>query len=143
MEREFIDSYLSYEPGPYDFDLFEALMSGDEAGVRTAVTNGASIENIVYGGALNVLAWQGWSKDLCWYLVESGATLNAIDHRCGRTPLHGFAKQGWCDLIQKSIDEGCRVDQFDAKSGETALSLASRYGREDAVRLLMRCGAVA
>ena len=141
MDREFVDRYSSYEPRPLDFDFFEALESGYEPHIRAAVAAGEDLENIVYGGALNVVAWRGWSKELCHFLIDNGAKYNAVCQRSGRTPLHGFARQGWCDFIEQSIIEGCPINQLDTRSCKTALGLARCSGHAAAVELLLRHGA--
>lgn len=116
-------------------------MIGSEEGVRELVAAGVDIENINYGGALSYAAWWSNSKIICEFLIESGAKLDTVDGICGRTALHGFAKHGWCDLIELCIAGGCPVDQLDNRTGHTPLSLACHYEHVNAIKLLVAQGA--
>jgi hypothetical protein len=141
MDREFIDHCLSYEPSPLDLEFFEDLTSGDLPGVQKAVNAGISIENFTYGSALVVAAWYSGSRDVCQFLIDRGARFDAIDRRSNRTVLHGFACNGWRDLVAMAIAHGCPVNHVYTRTGQTALDFAEANGRTGVADLLIQLGA--
>lgn len=128
-----------------------AVRRGDLNLVQKLIDLGADIE--AYSGrthetgfrtmtALQMAANLG-KHAIVWFLLNSGATINAAAHeKCGMTALQAAASNGDRELVQTLLSFGAELNAVPAKiSGSTALQAAIMSRRIDLVRFLVESGA--
>ncbi|XP_076827966.1 B-cell lymphoma 3 protein homolog [Brachyhypopomus gauderio] len=86
------------------------------------------------------LAVQDRNKKLAKMLLDSGADINAVDVKSGRSPLVHAVEISCMDMVNFLIENGCSVNS-QSYSGNTALHMACGRGDVEAVRVLLRNGA--
>ncbi|XP_038657749.1 NF-kappa-B inhibitor zeta [Scyliorhinus canicula] len=80
-------------------------------------------------------------------LLHMGASIETLDRKSGRTPLHLAAEEANVDILRHFLEQPTSLNVVNAKAynGNTALHVAAgmqdRVSQVDAVRLLMRKGA--
>lgn len=130
---------------------------GYEDVVKMLLNNGASVHQLDFNG-MSPLHWAAGRKpNVVRLLLEHGADVNLV-HHLGRTALHSAARMGCIESISILLEYGADTNAYSPdnsqrttilpkyshdveKSGCTPLICASEYGREDAVRLLLKAGA--
>lgn len=125
--------------------LHEAVRAGNLTQTKELIEQGADIHAIEDGHGrtpLHVAALNGFT-DIVHYLVEQGATINALDKN-GNTPLHLAAQYGLKNMVTILIEKGASLH---AKNhvGNTPLHVAvtngKHNGKHDNVRILVHFGA--
>ncbi|XP_049336563.1 B-cell lymphoma 3 protein homolog [Astyanax mexicanus] len=86
------------------------------------------------------LAVQDGKKNLAKMLLDSGADINAVDIKSGRSPLMHAVENNCLEMVNFLIENGCNVNA-QSYSGNTALHSACGRGEVDAVRVLLKNGA--
>ncbi|KAM9488368.1 B-cell lymphoma 3 protein [Clarias gariepinus] len=86
------------------------------------------------------LAVQDGNKKMAKMLLDSGADINAVDDKSGRSPLIHAVEKGCMEMINFLVENGCNVN-LQSYSGNTALHIACGRGEVDAVRVLLKNGA--
>jgi ankyrin repeat protein/L-ascorbate metabolism protein UlaG (beta-lactamase superfamily) len=109
--------------------------------VRLLVEHGAWVDDRDREGTtpLHNAAWRG-NLDVVRYLIEQGASINALMNGGGNTPLHNAASTGNIEVVRALLDAGAQVD-CRTVWGATPLQWAARQGGEDVVQLLLERGA--
>ncbi|KAJ1710162.1 nucleoside phosphorylase domain-containing protein [Aspergillus flavus] len=119
--------------------------------MRLLVCAGADVELCGRPGEspLSIAASSGCTN-LVQYLIESGAKVDGGGYmdEPALTPLHWAATEGYLDVVQQLLDakasiNAISIDNIGGKTGMrvTALQLASAYGHDLVVRLLLDNGA--
>jgi ankyrin repeat protein len=80
-------------------------------------------------------------EDIAKLLVSRGAGINKVGPHYLFTPLHAAAKSGQSTIGQWLIENGARVDAQEGISGYTPLMIATSYGRQDMVKVLIKARA--
>lgn len=116
--------------------LFHALAGGQHETVKALVKKGADLNarDILGHTMLSICARYGY-KEHAEFLLSLGAEVNTREEVLGRTPLMVAV---YCDhppLVQLLLKAGADKDARD-DLGETALSIAEKYGRDEVVRVL-------
>ena len=65
----------------------------------------------------------------------------AAFHSRMKTALHQAAAEGDSNLVQKFLDVGANIDEFDSLSNWTSVNFAIYAGHSDVLKLLLQCGA--
>ncbi|XP_072535821.1 uncharacterized protein bcl3 [Salminus brasiliensis] len=86
------------------------------------------------------LAVQDGKKKLAKMLLDSGADINAVDIKSGRSPLMHAVENNCMEMVNFLIENGCNVNA-QSYSGNTALHSACGRGEVEAVRVLLKNGA--
>ncbi|KAL7887308.1 hypothetical protein AOLI_G00050290 [Acnodon oligacanthus] len=86
------------------------------------------------------LAVQEGNKKLAKMLLDSGADINAVDIKSGRSPLIHAVENNCMEMVNFLIENGCNVNA-QSYSGNTALHSACGRGEVEAVRVLLKNGA--
>ncbi|KAF5899383.1 B-cell lymphoma 3 protein, partial [Clarias magur] len=86
------------------------------------------------------LAVQDGNKKMAKMLLDSGAEINAVDDKSGRSPLIHAVEKSCMEMINFLVENGCNVN-LQSYSGNTALHIACSRGEVDAVRVLLKNGA--
>ncbi|XP_036441981.1 B-cell lymphoma 3 protein [Colossoma macropomum] len=86
------------------------------------------------------LAVQDGNKKLAKMLLDSGADINAVDIKSGRSPLIHAVENNCMEMVNFLIENGCNVNA-QSYSGNTALHSACGRGEVEAVRVLLKNGA--
>ncbi|XP_026781745.3 B-cell lymphoma 3 protein [Pangasianodon hypophthalmus] len=86
------------------------------------------------------LAVQDGNKKLAKMLLDSGADINAVDIKSGRSPLIYAVEKSCMEMINFLVENGCNVNA-QSYSGNTALHIACGRGEVEAVRVLLKNGA--
>lgn len=114
---------------------------------KLLIARGADINSEIYP-ALSI-AINSERKDLCEFLIQSGADVNGKD-RWGHTPLHYAIRSDDSDFMNILIANGAEVNikhpggyspYYTHSAGETLLQHAALTGRTEAVKLLLEAGA--
>jgi hypothetical protein len=115
---------------------FEALLAAGDLDAVKRVFDRCLPDATTGYSKHTALAFDACPEELTRWLVARGADVNARD-TYRRTPLFERVSGAGIQLL---VDLGAEVDAFDYQ-GETPLHHAAKYGRLDAVRVLLRCGA--
>ncbi|KAF7708676.1 B-cell lymphoma 3 protein homolog [Silurus meridionalis] len=86
------------------------------------------------------LTVQDGNKKLAKMLLDSGADINAVDIKSGRSPLIHAVEKSCMEMINFLLENGCNVNS-QSYSGNTALHIACGRGEVEAVRVLLKNGA--
>ena len=123
-----------------DFELLEAVRSGDGEAVRTLLENGANVNAREPDGA-TALHWASHRADLeaATLLIGHGADVD-ITNDYGITPMALACQNGSAELVQALLHAGANANGV-RPSGETALMTCARTGNEASVNALLSHGA--
>ncbi|MBL7792941.1 MAG: ankyrin repeat domain-containing protein [Saprospiraceae bacterium] len=80
-------------------------------------------------------------EDIAKLLVSHGASINKAGPHYQMTPLHAAAKSAQPAIGQWLIENGARVDAQEGISGYTPLMIATSYGRQEMVKVLIKAHA--
>jgi hypothetical protein len=124
-----------------DRALFAAARTGDAAGVRRLLRQGAEATARDERGrsALHEASASG-NVDAVRTLIAAGADPGARE-RSGFTPLMDAARAGRLVAVEALLEAGADPEARDRAAG-TALDVAQQAGRDDVVSLLRRHGAM-
>ncbi|XP_027005319.1 B-cell lymphoma 3 protein [Tachysurus fulvidraco] len=86
------------------------------------------------------LAVQDGNRKMAKMLLDSGADINAVDIKSGRSPLIHAVEKSCMEMISFLVENGCNVNS-QSYSGNTALHIACGRGEVEAVRVLLKNGA--
>jgi uncharacterized protein len=132
----------AYQAEATDFakDLIVAAHAGTAAVVQALLDKGAEVNAKVEDGATAlIIAAQEDRCDVVRALLDHGADVNAkMDD--GWTALM-MACMGGCEVVRALLDNRADVNARTSNRGETALMVASFYGKRDAVLALLDNGA--
>lgn len=95
----------------------------------------AEVRNATDESPLMLAALKG-ELPLCQLLIKKGSDVN----KPGWAPLHYAATNGHLDVIKLLLEENAYIDAA-SPNGTTPLMMASHYGSESAVKLLLEAGA--
>lgn len=98
-------------------------------GTKVEVRNGADESPLMLAALKGELA-------LCQLLIRKGADVN----KPGWAPLHYAATNGHIDIMNLLLEESAYIDAA-SPNGTTPLMMASQYGNESSVKLLLEAGA--
>src|SRR2546430_709593 len=122
-------------------DVADAAMKGDKAAVRSLLERKADVNAPQPDGA-TALHWAVWREDveMTSMLIRTGANAKAAN-RQGATPLSLATTNGNAAIIEELLKAGVNPNAPLSKDGDTALMMASRTGKPDAVKVLLDHGA--
>ncbi|KAK3551657.1 hypothetical protein QTP70_020862 [Hemibagrus guttatus] len=86
------------------------------------------------------LAVRDGNRKMAKMLLDSGADVNAVDIKSGRSPLIHAVEKSCMEMINFLVESGCNVNS-QSYSGNTALHIACGRGEVEAVRVLLKNGA--
>jgi ankyrin repeat protein len=116
--------------------LTGAASKPDRAMVDLLLRHGARVPTVTKWGP----EYYFKHYDMMAYLLERGMDANHMNwHRF--TVLHHFAAKGDLAKVRLLLDHGARIDAIDEEYCSTPLGAAARWGRRDAVLLLLERGA--
>ncbi len=115
----------------------DAAMRGDKQAVRELVRTKADV-NVAQTDGTTALHWAAQADDLelADLLIKAGAKVSAANI-AGATPLQLAAVNGRAAMLDRLITAGADPNASLTRSGDTALMMASRTGKLDAVRTLL------
>src|SRR5947207_2993889 len=115
-------------------DIADAAMKRDRDAVRSLLQKKADVNATQVDGT-TALHWAVRADDLetAELLIRAGANVSAAN-REGVTPMQLAAINGSAPMIEKLVKAGANVNASLSKFGDTALMLASRTGKIDAVK---------
>jgi ankyrin repeat protein len=128
---------------PLEAQLIEAAGSGDLAAVRSALSQGADVNEAEGDGltALHVAAEQGHAE-IVELLLARGASASPTTRIGSYTPLHLAAMGGHAEVAEVLLDAGGNANAVTTNSGVTPLHLAAAaIDGADAVEALLEHGA--
>lgn len=126
--------------GP-DGQLWQAAYDGDLEGVKSAVTQGASINAKGKGGFSALLAAsRNGHFEVVKYLVEHGAEVDGRDNFRDKTALLAAAFDGHYDIVKYLHEHGASIN-VQAVNGWTPLHDAAYIGNFEIVKYLVDEGA--
>src|SRR6187402_56726 len=122
-------------------DVADAVMRGRKDLLRTLLQQKADVNAAQVDGT-TALHWAVRADDLesADLLLKAGAKVST-PNREGATPMQLAAMNGNAAMIDRLIKAGADVNAPLSSTGDTALMLASRTGKMDAVKLLLDSGA--
>ena len=122
-------------------DIFDAAREGDIANITAYVQLGGDINARNDSGYTPfILATYHGHDEAAAELVSAGADACALDER-GSNAYMGVAFKGYTHTAQWLLDNTTCDINHQNYSGQTALMMASLFGREEIVRLLLQQGA--
>ena len=122
-------------------DIFDAARDGDVAAIHAYKAGGGDVNAVNEDGYTPfILAAYHQRNAALVELKADGGDACATDGK-GSNALMGVAFQGYADTAAWLLDNtSCGVDHRN-RAGQTALMMASLFGREDVIRLLLAKGA--
>src|SRR5499425_2895620 len=116
-------------------DVADAAMNKNAAAVRTLIQQKADV-NAPQPDGTTALHWAArWDDiEMAAALIRAGANAN-VANRDGATPMFLAAMNGSGPMIETLLKAGVDPNTPVLSRGETALMMASRTGRLDAVKL--------
>src|SRR6185295_10045074 len=122
-------------------DIADAAMNRNKDAVRSLLLKKADVNASQVDGT-TALHWAVRADDLetADLLIRAGANVAAAN-REGVTPMQLAAVNGNAPMIEKLVKAGVKADAPLSKFGDTALMLAARTGKVDAVKVLLDNGA--
>ena len=122
-------------------EVADAAMRGNKAALRSLLQRKAD-GNAPQVDGTTALHWAVRADDLqtADLLIRAGAKVSAAN-REGATPMQLAALNGNAAMIEKLIKAGADPNASLSKFGDTALMMASRTGKPDAVMMLLGQGA--
>lgn len=123
-----------------DAGLIAAIRAGDEAGVRTAIADGADVTAAEADGT-TPLHWavQSDHPTIVDLVLAAGAAVDAAN-RYGVPPLALACTNGSAAIVERLLGAGADANAMLAE-GETVVMTAARTGALDVVELLLDYGA--
>jgi uncharacterized protein len=120
-----------------DSRLADAAMNQDQQSVRAMVKLHADV-NVAQADGTTALHWAARWDDVAMadVLIAAGANVKARN-RFGATPLSLAATNGSAAMIEKLLKAGEDSNAVVSDMGDTALMLAARTGKPDAVKALL------
>src|SRR5437762_3447466 len=117
-------------------DVADAVMKGDTAVLRTLLQQKADVNAPQIDGT-TALHWAVRADDLesTDLLLRAGAKATSAN-RDGATPMQLAALNGNASIIERLLKAGVDANAPLSSSGDTALMLAARTGKPDAVKVL-------
>jgi uncharacterized protein len=124
-----------------DTRLADAAMNRDSSSVRSLLKLHADV-NAPQPDGTTALAWAArWDdSEMADLLVAAGANVKAAN-RFGATPLSLACTNGSAVMIGNLLKAGDDPNAVISEMGDTALMLAARTGKPDAVKVLLEHGA--
>jgi ankyrin repeat protein len=118
-------------------DVADAAMKGNKEAVRALLQQKANV-NAPQSDGTTALHWAVRSDDLetADLLIRAGANVSAAN-RDGATPLLLASINGNAAMLERLIKAGADPNASLTKYGDTALMLAARTGKTDAVKMLL------
>src|SRR5262252_6842630 len=122
-------------------DIADAAMSRNKDAVRSLLLKKVDVNATQVDGT-TALHWAVRADDLetAELLIRAGANVSATN-REGFTPMQLAAINGNAGMIEKLLKGGANPNASLSKFGDTALMLAARTGKVDAVNVLVNNGA--
>src|ERR1700730_8702095 len=122
-------------------DLADAAMKGNKDTVRSLLLKKADVNAPQVDGT-TALHWAVRADDLetADLLIRAGAKVSTAN-REGVMPVQIAALNGNSAMIEKLVKAGANANTPHTKDGDTALMIAARTGKTDAVRMLLDNGA--
>src|SRR5437762_9118960 len=122
-------------------DIADAAMNRNKDAVRSLLQKKADVNAPQVDGT-TALHWAVRADDLetADLLIRAGANVSAAN-REGVTPMRLAAINGSAPMIERLIKAGANPNASLSKFGDTALMLAARTGKVDAVKVLLDNGA--
>ena len=115
--------------------LRSAAQRGNLALVRQALQNGADVNGADLGWTpLHYACWKG-HLEVARFLLDSGATLHAIDKK-DRTPLHHACRYGHLEVARFLLDSGATLHAHN-NYGDTPFHDACAFGHLDVIQYLV------
>lgn len=109
-----------------DFDEVQTVVRTSNMKLNFADENGMSpLQNACYKGNL----------DICKFLIERGAEVNANEHVHGYTALMFAALGGHCDIVSLLLDSGASTTAVNSV-GRTASAMAAFVGQHKVVAVI-------
>jgi len=124
-----------------DVDIFTAAREGDNTAIKSYVQQGGNI-NITNAKSYTpfILATYYGQSQVLETLIHLGADACAVDNK-GSNAFMGVAFKGHQQVAKWLLkNTACNVNHQNY-AGQTALMMASLFGREDIIRLLLEHGA--
>jgi uncharacterized protein len=124
-----------------DTRLADAAMAPDKAVVSALLKQKVDV-NAPQPDGTTALHWAARHNDLetATALIAAGANVKAAN-RFGATPLSLACTNGSAGMIGKLLAAGENANAIVSEAGDTALMLAARTGKPDAVEVLLQHGA--
>src|SRR5712671_5114966 len=118
-------------------DVADAVMKENKQAVRSLLQKKADVNGAQVDGT-TALHWAVRLDDLetADLLIRAGANVSAAT-RAGATPLQLAAINGNGTMIEKLLQGGANPNAPLSQYGDTALMMAARTGKTDAVRVLL------
>lgn len=124
-----------------EIDIFEAARQSDDGAIKAYILEGKEL-NVVNNKAYTpfiLAAYYGHTQALDT-LLKANADACAVDKK-GSNALMGVAFKGY-DQVAKWLLENTRCDvNHQNYAGQTVLMMASLFGREEMIKLLLEHGA--
>ena len=122
-------------------DVADAVMNGNKQAVRTLLQQKANVNAPQIDGT-TALHWAVQADDLetADLLIRAGANVSAAN-RAGATPMLIATTDGNAAMVDKLIKAGADPNASLTKYGDTALMMAARTGKPEAVKVLLDHGA--
>ena len=123
-----------------DDRLLLAASTGDHAGVRRALRDGASVNRQSDGGFTPLmLAVQSGERQAVEQCLAAGADVGATGPR-DFTALHWAASRGSAEIVRALLSHGAPIDSPD-EGGHTPLYMAKMRGNDECAAALLAAGA--
>ena len=124
-----------------EIDIFDAAREGDVSSIAAYVRQGGNL-NVTNSRGYTpfILATYHGHDEAASALVEAGADPCALDKK-GSNAYMGVAFKGYIHTAEWLLDHtSCDINHVN-NAGQTALMMASLFGREEIVKLLIQHGA--